>query len=69
MPKYVDAENHLRALNGMMAARGMISVWICRGLAPWLACRAQKLDLTHHATGRYTCLQAVEHSLAVMFAS
>jgi hypothetical protein len=53
----------------MMAARGMISVWICRGLAPWLACRAQKLDLTHHATGRYTCLQAVEHSLAVMFAS
>jgi hypothetical protein len=26
MPKYVDAENHLRALNGMMAALGMISV-------------------------------------------
>ncbi len=25
----VDAENHLRALNGMMAALGMISLWTC----------------------------------------
>jgi hypothetical protein len=44
MPKYVDAENHLRALNGMMAALGVISLWtawICRGLGPWSACTAQ----------------------------
>ena len=32
MPKYVDAENHLRGLNGMMVARGMISLWICLDL-------------------------------------
>jgi hypothetical protein len=25
----VDAENHLRALNGIMAALGMISLWSC----------------------------------------
>ena len=27
MPEYVDAENHLWALNGMIAALGMISLW------------------------------------------
>ena len=32
MPKYVDAENHLRALNGMTAALGMISLWTCLDL-------------------------------------
>jgi hypothetical protein len=32
MPKYVDAENHLRALNGMMAAPGVISLWTCLDL-------------------------------------
>jgi hypothetical protein len=32
MPRYVEAENHLRALNGMMAAFGMISPWTCSDL-------------------------------------
>jgi hypothetical protein len=32
MPKYVKAENHLRALKGKMAALGMISLWTCSDL-------------------------------------
>ena len=32
MPRYVEAENHLRALDGIMAALGMISLWTCSDL-------------------------------------
>src|SRR5919199_2673805 len=32
-PQNVDAANHLRALNGMMAAIGLVALWTCLDLA------------------------------------